>query len=220
MKKLGLLLFPLLAITLMLGGNAFAVNEGGDPSVYFVTYFSNAHTTGAPDATVRIINDGGQPTTLPVISSDLILNRNLWADIFVFDDSQELQECCSCEVTADGLLSESVNQNLTANTLTGRVPTRGVIKVISDGIGIEVDDTLDPSPGLRAWATHIQATSVTFASGKAPAEKSPFYVTETEFADSNLNAAELERLDNLCSFAITLGSGSGVCSCNYEDYEF
>jgi hypothetical protein len=219
MKKLGLLLFPLLAITLMLGGNAFAVNEGGDPSVYFVTYYSNAHTTGAPDATVRIINDGDQSTgTGECINFEC--GGNIWADIFVFDDSQELQECCSCEVTADGLLSESVNQNLTANTLTGRVPTRGVIKVISDGIGIEVDDTLDPSPGLRAWATHIQATSVTFASGKAPAEKSPFYVTETEFADSNLNAAELERLDNLCSFAITLGSGSGVCSCNYEDYEF
>ena len=219
MKKLGLLLFPLLAITLMLGGTAFAQ---GDSSVYFVTYYSNAHTTGAPDATVRIINDGdlstsptrcGVPGTPPC-------GGDIYADIYVFDDSQELQECCSCDVSADGLLSESVNLNLTANTLTGKVLTRGVIKVISDGIGIEVDDTLDPSAGLRAWATHIQATSVTFASGKAPAEKSPFYVTETEFADSNLNAAELERLDNLCSFAITLGSGSGVCSCNYEDYEF
>jgi hypothetical protein len=213
MKKLGLLLFPLLAITLMLGGNAFATGVEVDPSVYFVTYYSNAHTVGAPDATVRIINDGDLSTgTGECINFEC--GGNIWADIFVFDDSQELQECCSCEITADGLLSESVNQNLTANTLTGRVPTRGVIKVIS------VDDTLDPSAGLRAWATHIQATSVTFASGKAPAEKSPFYVTETEFADSNLNAAELERLDNLCSFAITLGSGSGVCSCNYEDYEF
>ncbi|MGD1215936.1 MAG: hypothetical protein ABR861_13215 [Terriglobales bacterium] len=218
MKKLGLLLFPLLAITLMLGGNAFAsgVYEV-DPSVYFVTYYSNAHTVGAPDATVRIINDGDLSTgTGECINFEC--GGNLWADIFVFDDSQELQECCSCEITADGLLSESVNQNLTANSLTGKVNTRGVIKVISDPSGISAGP--DPAPGLRAWATHIQATSVVFAAGKAPAEKSPFYVTETNMADSNLNAAELERLDNLCSFAITLGSGSGVCSCNYEDYEF
>jgi hypothetical protein len=213
------LLFPLLAITLMLGGTAFAQGDPSvvDTSVYFVTYFSNAHTTGAPDATVRIINDG-----------DLSIGRgecqgatcggNLWADIYVFDDSQELQECCSCEITADGLLSESVNQNLTANTLTGRVPTRGVIKVISDPLGLAYFPV--PLPGLRAWSTHIQATSVIFAAGKVPAEKSPFYVTEDEFADSNLSLDELLRLGALCSFDVTLGSGSGVCSCNNEDYEY
>ena len=50
MKKLGLLLLPILAITLMLGGNAFAQNVG-DNSVYFVTYYSNANTSGAPDGT-------------------------------------------------------------------------------------------------------------------------------------------------------------------------
>ena len=57
MKKLGLLLLPILAITLMLGSNAFAQNVG-DNSVYFVTYYSNANTSGAPDGTLRIINDG------------------------------------------------------------------------------------------------------------------------------------------------------------------
>ena len=219
MKKLGLLLFPLLAITLMLGGTAFAQGDPsvGDPSVYFVTYFSNAHTTGAPDATVRIINDGDQSTgTGECIGA--ACGGNLWADIYVFDDSQELQECCSCEITADGLLSESVNLNLTSNTLTGRVPTRGVIKVISDPTGCAYDPV--PLPGLRAWSTHIQATSVIFAAGKVPVEKSPFYVSETRMADSNLSADELERLGALCSFDVTLGSGSGVCSCNLEDYEF
>jgi hypothetical protein len=64
MKKLGLLLLPILAITLMLGGNAFAQNVG-DNSVYFVTYFSNANTTGAPDGTLRVINDGAEATMAP-----------------------------------------------------------------------------------------------------------------------------------------------------------
>ena len=111
MQKLGLLLLPILAITLMLGGNAFATGiEGGDYSDYFVTYYSNANTSGAPDGTLRIVNDGDYATTAP----------GLWAAIYVFDDSQEMRSCCACYVSADGLLSESVNKELTANEFTGR----------------------------------------------------------------------------------------------------
>ena len=91
MKKLGLLLLPILAITLMLGSNAFAQNVG-DGSYYFVTYYSNANTSGAPDGTLRIINDGDQATT------DLEGKENgpLWAAIYVFNDGQTMVECCAC----------------------------------------------------------------------------------------------------------------------------
>ena len=82
MKRLGLLLLPILAITLMLGKNAFAQNVG-DNSVYLVTYYSNANTSGAPDATLRLINDGDQATAAP----EGVENGTLWADIYVFDDS-------------------------------------------------------------------------------------------------------------------------------------
>src|ERR1017187_2308541 len=115
MKKLGFLLL-LLALAVMLGGTALAQ----DNSDYFVTYYSNANTANAPDATVRAVNDGDT-------------ENNLWASIYVFDDSEELTECCSCVITPDGLLSESVNKNLTANPLTGIKPTRGVIKVLVHG---------------------------------------------------------------------------------------
>src|ERR1017187_10883407 len=122
MKKLGFLML-LLTLAIMLGGTALAnppVGGGaGDPSDYFTTYFSNANTANAPDATIRAINDGSYA------------GGNLYADIFVFDDSEELTECCSCLITPDGLLSESVNNNLTANPITGIKPTRGVIKIIS-----------------------------------------------------------------------------------------
>ena len=102
MKKLGFLIL-IQAITLMLGGNAFA-SPPVPAGAYFTTYYSNANTTGAPDATVRIINDGST-------------GADLYAAIFVFDDSEELTECCYCEITPDGLLSESVNNNLTANPI-------------------------------------------------------------------------------------------------------
>ncbi len=207
MKKLGVLLCLTFAVVL-LGGNALAQGPVGDSSYYFVTYFSNANTAGAPDAVLRLINDGDAATE----QTEGIPNGDLWASIYVFDDSEELQECCNCLVTPDGLLSESVDINLTSNTLTGRQEnSRGVIKVISSAVPNPTANVL--RTGLRGWMTHIQATS------NQP-EKGPFYVTETKLADSNLSAAELSALQDSCSFDITLGSGYGVCSCVPEDNDF
>jgi hypothetical protein len=212
MKKLALLLLPILAITLMLGGNAVAQNVG-DNSIYFVTYYSNANTTGAPDGTLRLVNDGDKATI-----------TDLWALIYVFDDSQEMRSCCACYTSADGLVSESVNKELTANEFTGRGQiARGVIKVISS---VSADPT-DPvyAPGLRGWMTHIQATTTTFpAPGPGyqvnAVEKGPWLVTETALADSNLTALEESNLGVLCSYGLTIGSGYGACPCTREDYDF
>jgi len=231
MKRLGYLLFAVLAITLMLGGNALAtppVNQG-DGSVYFVTYYSNANTAGVPDATLRIVNDG-DATCIATDSSKAIceftddVGGTLWAAIYVFDDSQEMRSCCACQITSDGLLSESVNKELTSNEFTGRGEmTRGVIKVISSASS---DPTAPlPIPGLRAWFTHIQATTSTFpAPGPgAPVnvvEKGPWFVTETALADSNLSPTELGNLGALCSYGLTIGSGYGSCPCTIEDYDF
>jgi len=195
MKRFGFLL-SLLAVSL-LGGNVFAQ---GDNSVYFTTYYSNANTHGAPDGVLRIINDGSY-TGSPY--------RNLWAAIYVFDDQEELQDCCACGVTPDGLLSESVNKNLTANAFRGVLPTRGVIKVVS----IPGDDPTNifPTPGLRVWATHVQATS------NEP-EKGPFFMTESLAADSNLTAEEQSALENACAYNATL---SGLpCTCTSEGYDY
>ncbi len=172
MKRLGLVML-LLAMATMLGGVALAQPDGINNS-YFTTYFSNANTANAPDATLRIINDGSG------------VSGNLYANIYVFDDSEELTECCSCVVTPDGLLSESVNKNLTANPLTGIKPTRGVIKIITSGVsggnwGV-------PTGGFRGWATHVQK----LASG--------FAVTETLLADSNLVPNEQSLLYMLCYY--------------------
>ena len=80
---------------------------------------------------------------------------------------------------ADGLLSESVDKNLTANPITGIKPTRGVIKVITDGG--TVSSVSEPpanagriplSTGLHGWATHVQKLTAGFA------------VTEGELADA------------------------------------
>ncbi|MGA8066765.1 MAG: hypothetical protein WCA47_05505 [Terriglobales bacterium] len=193
MKKLGISLL-LLAFALMLGGNAFAQ---GDKSVYFTTYYAN-NVAAAPDATVRFINDGDT-------------GGNLWAAFYVFDDSQELTQCCACVITPDGVLSESVKTELTINPITGKVPTRGVIKVISSS---SWDPTAPvPAAGLRGFATHIQS-----AANKTPYGPAPYSQTETAFADSNLSAGEQALLGNLCYYDSLL---SGLpCACTLEDHDF
>jgi hypothetical protein len=172
---------------------------------YFVNYYSNANTAAAPDATVRIVNDGSS-------------GGNLYAAIYVLNDSEELQECCACLVTPDGVLSESVNKNLTANPLTGILPTRGVIKVISSSSS----DPTAPAPtiGLRAWGTHIHGTKVTLSPGNPvnPASTGPYFVTESKAADSNLGASEASTLGTLCYYDGKLSGNQ--CTCQPEDNDY
>jgi hypothetical protein len=199
MKKLGVLLVVALAVVLV-AGNAMAQNVG-DKSVFFVTYYSNANYEGAPGAVLRLINDGGASTS----QSEGRPNGTLWASIYVFDDSQELQECCNCFISADGLLSEWVNGELTGNPVTGRINHRGVIKVISSATDDPTNNSL--KAGLHGTMTHIQVAT-------------PYAVTEAPLSDSNLVSAEQTALQESCSFAITLGSGQGTCSCTPEDQDF
>jgi hypothetical protein len=181
-------------LTLALVASA-AAQTVGDSSVYFVSYFSN-NQAGAPDATVRFINDGDT-------------GGNLWAAIYVFDDSQEMAACGACSITPDGLLSEDVKTQLTNNPLTGRVPSRGVIKVISSSYS---DPTsVRPVAGLRGWATHIQRATPTSGA---------YATTETAVADSNLSSGEQSLLQALCYYSGLLGSGQGTITCTPEDHDF
>ena len=192
MKKLSFMLFTVLAIALISGvASAQSAAITGDNSVYFVNYFSN-NVAAAPDETVRFVNDGDT-------------GGNLWAAFYVFDDSQELTQCCACQITPDGLLSESVKTQLTAYPITGKVPTRGVIKVISSASNDPTN--VIPTAGLRGWATHIQVIKGT-----------QYSITETAFADANLAGAEQKLLQNLCYYDALL---SGLpCTCTPEDHDF
>jgi len=193
MKLVGFVLATAIVALLAFPGSALAQSPG-DSSYYFVTYYSN-NVSGAPDEVVRIINDGETGGTL-------------WADFYVFDDSEELSECCSCPITADGLLSESVQKELMANPLSGPVRTRGVIKVIADSAGDLYSPT--PSAGLHGWATHIQKA----ASG--------YDISESSLADSNLGGDDLYgwTMPYICEILIELGEGYGACSCTSEDNDF
>lgn len=178
------------------------------PDTYKVNYFSNAIPDDYvscdppptyPDAIVQITNVGAQ------IGSKTDPSGNLCAMIYVFDPNQELSECCGCAITPDGLLTLSVDNDLTANPLTGSTLSSGVIKIVSSApTKWPSCDPTKPVPtiGVRAWGTHIQNQFETTN-----------FETETEFSDGNLSAGELKSLEAKCQAVGVVGSGSGICSC-------
>ncbi|HMK31054.1 MAG TPA: hypothetical protein VK473_15335 [Terriglobales bacterium] len=189
------LAFILIALSSMVAAQGLS-------DVYQVNYFSNTPGragTAEIDQAVRIINPGEQGT--PISSKQ----GTVCADIYVFDDNQEMSECCACPITANGLLILSLNYDLNGNPLTGfPAPTNGVIKIVSDNRANCDPTSPVPTPDLRAWATHLQLPGGVIVT------------TETEFQGALLQQDELSFLGTACSFVQFLGSGKGVCECSIE----
>jgi hypothetical protein len=122
---------------------------------------------------------------------------SLAAFIFVLSPDQQLAECCACAITPDGLLTLSVDNDLTSNPLTRVKLDNGDIKIISTNL-TATPSSIPPVAGIRAWSTHIQGD---------------FSVTETEFSDSTLSAGELKTLEGKCSAIFRNGSEYGICGC-------
>ena len=191
------LVFGAMAAALILAlGSTTAVAQSGFDDVYAVSHFSNAHVTGAPDGVLRLVNDGSVSDASPA--------GDLCASVYVFDSNEELNECCSCKITPNGILSLSVNKNLTSNTLTGVTPARGVIKDVSSlPVAGKCDATAQTQQqGIRGWITHPQKGTGT-----------GFGLTEEELMDSFLSTAEANDLAEDCKVLKELGTGHGICSC-------
>ena len=167
----------------------------GQDNVFALSYFSNAHTRGAPDAVLRLVNDG----TL----SDASPAGDLCASIYVFDSIEELSECCSCRITPNGILSLSVNTNLTHDPLTGKTLTRGIVKVVSSKVSGAFCDpnVVAPQIGIRGWITHVQQPNRSFS------------ITEDKLTDSTYGSAESADLAEDCMVLTELANSTGVCSC-------
>jgi len=163
---------------------------------YQDSYFTNA--TAPVDQQIEIINPGLQGG--PRLRST---QGYLCADIYVFDARQEMEECCHCPISPNGLLLLSLKNNLlNAPLIGGTVPPNGVIKIVSDA-NSNCDETAPvPTPDLNAWATHLH-----------PAAGGVLIPSEAAFASTPLSQSELNSLGLTCTFVHQLGSGIGVCTC-------
>jgi hypothetical protein len=175
--------------------------------VFSIDYFSHAWS-GEQDASVRITNPGtqGAPTLADPTAGDLC------AMIYVFRPDQQLAECCGCPVTPNGLVTLSVDYDLTSNPLTDDEFPTGVVKIVSSTGTAETTRSghevircnaaaPTPTPSLLAWGTHVQSSGA---------------VTETVFTPTALSADELASIAGRCGDILTNGSGHGVCRCPSE----
>jgi len=158
------------------------------PDAFQIRYAANLN---AGDSYVDITNSGAS-------------NGNICANVFTFDQEEELISCCSCNVTPNALQSLSVLNSLVSNPLTPAVPAAVVIKLLASNgncdAGAVTQDSL--APGLLAWGTslHAEATSpITYS------------LTETPFSLANLSFAELVHITSTCAFIQSHGSGFGIC---------
>jgi hypothetical protein len=197
MKKSAHVLFGILAIALLLGGSAFA------DDTYLVAYYSNANTANAPEGTLRFTNTGA------TVAAGVAQPLN--ANIYVFDDTEEIQECCSCQVSPDGLLSESVNQQLTASNLLHTKLTVGVIKIVVSTGTPDPTNVTSIAHGMAGWITQPQVLPT-----------GQFATTQSALWQSALTAAELSALTSSCLNVQTLGNGTGrgTCGCSKEGKDF
>ena len=174
------------AILLAVSGTAWAQAPA---DTFKVTYFDNNSltTTGAPDATVNIVNPG-------------VASGELCASVYVFRNDQELSECCSCLITPNGLLTFTVD--VATDNPGDHAPgaTSGSIDVISDSACNPANPT--PTPTLRVFATHVNADSISGG----------FDVTETDALETTLSSGEQSELSSRCAFLEANGSGAGDCS--------
>jgi len=205
------------------------------PGSYLVSYFDVSssfaksqqgyggpgHSGGDGDALVHIVDVGA-------FDSDPV-HGDLCANIYVFDDDQEMQECCSCPLTADSVQTFSTINDLTSNPQFSSPLGVGVIKIVSSGIEVGVPP-FDCSSGgngkagtagtiganlghgLEAWINHTESMA-----SNNPSFTPPFgFVTSTsvtEFHHAPIDIGELDQLGGLCLNIELHASGRGICRC-------
>jgi uncharacterized protein YjdB len=162
-----------------------------------VNYFNTANAIASGiDGTLQITNPGltvGTPTA-----------GYLCAMIYVFDSQQEMDECCGCPISDSGILTLSLLNDLTANTMQAR-PAVGSVYIVPSDIGSNPTcdpQNLSPTGMLEAWETNDQ-----------PAGGGSYQVTETPYSTSQLTSTTESDFAGICGFIEQQGSGAGTCTC-------
>jgi len=185
----------LLIVALALATAAFGQAIPGAPSDAFqVRYAANLNIG---DSVINITNAGTTNAGGAL--------TNICANVYAFSPDEQLISCCSCTVTPNALVSLSAVTDLISNTLTPARPNSIVVKMLATS-GTTCNASNVPAAnlaaGMVAWGTTIHAL---------PTTPVTYGVTETQFAQPGLSAAELARLTSFCGFIQANGSGFGIC---------
>lgn len=186
---------------------------------YYVEYFANnaAPLSGTPDQIIRVINVG--------LGGNPISNTgNICEAVYVFNADQVIQACCQCVLKPNELAVARVSADLTSSTLTGDVPSAGVVKIVLYPVGPQgpasslvtataCDAAQSPMPTTGpVGVVPVAALGAVFGT-HLQVEPTGTAVTETEKLPRVLSSEEAAFLPNACSFIRYLGSGRGTCRC-------
>jgi hypothetical protein len=179
------ILYVACALVVLLSFSSVASAQSADD--FKVNYFDNNGVSGAPGAIVHVVNPG---------------SGALCADIYVWRADQELSECCSCSITVNQVFTFTVADATNNPGDANGVPTTGSIDIVADSSATCTATAPSPTATLRAWATHVNADSVSGG----------YDVTETESIDTTLSSGEQSSAASLCGFLLENGSGTGNCT--------
>ena len=147
-------------------------------------------------------------------------NDYICANVYVFEEDQQLIACCSCPLSPNEQRTLS-SDDLISNTLTKGVPSAITVELVATND--EGGGTCDPANlagtysstnhgefdvdtvgGLRAWGTTLH---------QAPG--GGYQVTETEFSEFSIpelnRGSELYKMISFCGFIQADGSTHGIC---------
>ncbi len=196
---------------------------------------------GAGDNIIRLINPNGSPN--PGLAG--VTPHPVCAMIYVFDDDQEMGECCGCPLSSTQLATVSVKQNLTSNWAleggpVGGEHSNGSISIVAtapntvittstpnNGSGCPVTQSgacnsgCDPSalPGYSVSMANNLLGTITHNQEVQTDGGAGFSSGLTEVGLSDDRAGDqtnLVYLQQQCAAIVGNGSGAGICNCPVE----
>jgi hypothetical protein len=158
----------------------------------------------------------------------------LCAMVYVFDAHEELQECCGCPVTNNGLRKLSVKTDLISNPEGGGIPPTGLVLVVSafpnkaPGTPPNLPGPCPPNttctpyvpcdPGVAYNATPEFPGFITHVDQNHGAQN----VSEVQMASLSTDTTTIYTdptfgLVALCGFIHLNATGNGICTCGTGD---
>ncbi len=228
------------AVTGSLPGEVLWAYYLTDQSGFFCPPFDNSvfdglcNTASDGDNILRLVNPNG------AANGNLAGARaqTVCAMIYVFDDDEEMGECCGCPLSSTRLATFSVDQNLISNWGLTAGTGNGAIAIVATA-----PNTTPLTPGGGGSAaqclgsgccdpTNVPGYSVTTASNllgsithnsavtgriTTDLDDVSFGLTETALSDDGGgDPTNLIYLQNQCGALIGNGTGGGICNCPIE----
>jgi len=149
--------------------------------------------------------------------------------IYVFDDDEEMNECCGCPISSGGIASFSVENNLISNSvnldhfgaiavvaaaqndLTTAAPNNGKFCPVTASAACNLGCDPTNNPGYTVTPTNNLLGSMTESGGIVSGISGVIEIPL--FNDAGGDPTNLLYLRSQCGALVGNSSGAGICNC-------